>query len=213
MSASRDDYVNEIIPPFDDKKRERLERKADALLEAAGVEPEDDWPDLWQRQQETEFDRIAAAHIGFVPLAAMSLVASLPSFTPETTLAETRDLMQERPGEQTADALSQILDETSPTSGYGSGFALERRNFPPEACRWGGCNEPLYAAEVPRKAGRPPRHCGAHKKAAKARTRRLRYRGVQVGKNRNLVYSFPGLRKQDLAGYRQVWAPLNMLRV
>ncbi|MFE6688768.1 hypothetical protein ACFVFQ_20130 [Streptomyces sp. NPDC057743] len=212
MGASPEDYINEIIPPSDDKEREKLERKADAFLEAAGDEVWDVWPGSWPRRKETEFDRIAAAHTGSVPLAAVSIVASLPECDLEVEHHTTEELMQERPGAQAADTLSQLLEGTAITPSYGSGFVMERRNFPPETCRWSGCNEPLYVAEAPCKAGRPPRHCGAHKKAAKARTRRLRYRGIRVGKNRNLVYDFPGLRHQDLTGYRQLWGRVNTAR-
>ncbi|MEV5872773.1 hypothetical protein AB0L75_00815 [Streptomyces sp. NPDC052101] len=205
--------MNEIIPPSDDRKRDRLERKADALLEAAGDHVADGWPGSWPRQEETEFDRIAAAHAGMVPLAAVSLIASLPSFAPEEGGHAIRDLMQERPGVGEPDPLSEILEATADATPYGSGFALERRNFPPDECRWDGCDESLYAAGKTRKPGRPGKYCALHKKAAKARTRRRRYAGVRVGKNRNLLYGFNGLKDQDLSGYRQIWGTVNTARL
>ncbi|BCM65771.1 hypothetical protein EASAB2608_01105 [Streptomyces sp. EAS-AB2608] len=204
--------MNEIIPPTDDKGRAKLERDADALLEAAGDEAWDDWPDFCPRREESEFDRIAAAYTGLPPLVVASLCASLPDYDPEAGIRAMRDLMQTRPGVEPADPLSEILDGTTDGTAYGCGFTLESRNFPPEGCRWDGCNRPLYAPGAARKGGRPRKYCGQHQKAAKARTRRQRYAGISVGKNRNLVYDFDGLEQQDLSGYRELWGRVNTAR-
>lgn len=56
-------------------------------------------------------------------------------------------------------------------------------------------------------------YCTEHIKPAKARTRRLRYRGIRLGRNRNLVYNFHGMEGQDLTGYREVWGWANTVRV
>ncbi|WP_329103715.1 hypothetical protein [Streptomyces sp. NBC_01439] len=204
--------MNEIIPPSGEWERARLERKADALLEAAGEEARNDWPACWPRREESEFERIAAAHTGMVPLVVTPLVAALPSFDPEAGCQAMRGLMQERPGAEASDLLSEILDETAEGTSHGSGFSMERRSFPPERCRWHRCNEPLYAAGASCKPGRPRKYCDGHQKPAKARTRRLRRNGVNVGMNRNLVYDFVGLKEQELAGYRQIWATVNSAR-
>ncbi|MGW7364816.1 hypothetical protein ACWGI8_15635 [Streptomyces sp. NPDC054841] len=204
--------MNGTIPPLDDRCRVKLEEKADALLEAAGPEVWGKWPGFWPRQEEAEFDRIAAAHAGMVPLSWVPIVAALPSFDPESNRRNLESLMQKRPGVEGPDDYSELLslhvqaEETG--AQFGSGFLVERRNYPPNSCQWTGCREPLYAALAPRK-GRPRRHCQAHQKAAKARTRRLRYAGVHVGKNRNLVYDFDGLEEQDLSGYRELWGRIN----
>ncbi|MFF9318630.1 hypothetical protein ACF1BP_02745 [Streptomyces sp. NPDC014735] len=204
--------MNEIIPPADEKSRAEWERKADKLLEAAGDEAWDDWPDFWPRREESEFERIAAAYTGMVPLVAASLCASLPDFDPEAGIRTMRDLVQERPGAEPVDALSEVLDDTGNGTAYGCGFTLESRNFPPEGCQWSGCNRLLYSPGTARKGGRPRKYCGQHQKVAKARTRRLRYAGIRVGKNRNLVYGFDGLEQQDLGGYRALWGRVNTVR-
>ncbi|MET9532646.1 hypothetical protein ABZY02_19125 [Streptomyces sp. NPDC006649] len=204
--------ANKVIPPTDEKGRAKWERIADALLESAAPEEWERWPGFWPRQEETEFERIAAAHTGMVPLAATALVASLPGFDPEARRNAMRGLMQ-RPGAEAPDLISQMLDDTMNGTSYGSGFTMERRNFPPEVCRWVGCRESLYAPEQARTAGRPRKHCVEHQNAAKARTRRLRYAGIRLGKNRNLVYNFHGLEDQDLTGYREVWGRVNTVRV
>lgn len=205
--------MNDSIPPSDERGRTNREREADALLKSAGPEEWEKWPGPWPSREESEFDRIAAAHTGMVPLIAVPLIAALPDFDPEASRHAMRDLMRERPGEEATGVMSQLLDGAMGESAYGSGFTLERRNFPPETCCWGGCNQPLYASEAPRAAGRPRMHCAEHKKDARARTRRLRYRKIHLGKNRNLVYSFQGMDGQDLAGYREVWGRVNTVRV
>ncbi|MFF9498306.1 hypothetical protein [Streptomyces sp. NPDC014656] len=203
----------ETIPPTDDRRRAKLEQNADALLEAAGDEAWDDWPNPWPHRKESEFECISAAHTGMVPLVVTSLCASLPDFDPAAEGRAIQGLMQERPGLERPDAISEILDGTMDGTAYGSGFTVERRNSPPEGCQWGGCAEPLYAPGAARKPGRPSKYCGLHKKAARAHTRRRRYAGVHVGMNRNLVYGFNGLKEQDLTGYRQIWARVNVARM
>ncbi|MEU4211189.1 hypothetical protein AB0F13_14545 [Streptomyces sp. NPDC026206] len=205
--------MNEIIPPSDEWERGRLERKADALLKAARAEPWENWPGFWPNREESEFERIAAAHTGMVPLVVASLVAALSDLDPESGFHAMRGLMQERPGMEPSDPLSQVLDNTTESSTYGSGFTMERRNSPPDGCQWEGCAKPLYAPGAARKPGRPSKYCEPHKRAAKAHTRRRRYAGVRVGRNRNLVYAFDGLKEQDLTGYRQIWARVNTARV
>lgn len=190
-----------------------MERHADALLKAAGDEEFSEWPDSWPEQVETEFERIAAAHTGMVPLHWVSIVASLPAFDPELSHRDMRSFMQQRPGVDEPDHYGEFLSLLSAAEEAGerngSGFVVECRNYPPETCRWSGCHEPLYASQTSRKRGRPHRYCQAHQKPAKARTRRLRYAGIQVGRNRNLVYQFDGLKEQDLSGYREVWGRIN----
>lgn len=188
MSAPRDDYVNEIIPPTDEKRRGRLERRADALLDVASDEFGDDWPGPWPRREEKEFDRIAAAHTGMVPLSAVPFVASLPNFDPEAGRRTMENMMRERPGLEVAEPVVQLIDSVDDSVVFGSGFGVERRNFPPETCRWSGCREPLYASETPRGRGNPRKYCALHKKAAKSHTQRLRRRGICVGVHRNLSY-------------------------
>ncbi|WP_405889661.1 hypothetical protein OG427_05595 [Streptomyces sp. NBC_00133] len=204
--------MTNTIPPLDERRQVELERRADALLEAAGDETREGWPVFWPERKETEFERIAAAHTGMAPLSWAPIVAALPSFDPESNRRNLESLMQKRPGVEGPDGYSQLLSlhvEAEETGAqFGSGFLVERRNYPPNSCQWTGCREPLYAALAPRK-GRPRRHCQAHQKAAKARTRRLRYVGVHVGKNRNLVYDFDGLEEQDLSGYRELWGRIN----
>lgn len=206
-------HMYETIPPTNDRRRAKLEQRADVLLEAADDEVWDDWPNFWPHREESEFERIAAAYTGMVPLVVTSLCASLPDFDPAADGRAMRVLMQERPGLEPPDALSEILDDTMDGAAYGSGFTMERRSFPPEGCQWGGCAEPLYTPGAARKRGRPSRYCGLHKKPARARTRRRRYAGVHVGMNRNLVYGFNGLKEQDLTGYRQIWARVNVAQM
>ncbi len=195
-----------------EKRRGKLERDADAILEAAGGEVWDGWPNSWPHREESEFERIASAHTGMVPLVVTSLCASLPDFDPAAEGRAMQGLMQERPGLEPPDALSEILDDMMDGTAYGPGFTVERRNFPPEGCRWSGCAEALYAPGAARKPGRPSKYCHLHKKEARAHTRRRRRAGVHVGMNRNLVYDFNGLKEQDLTGYRQIWARVNVAR-
>ncbi|MGW3956717.1 hypothetical protein ACWEKM_38770 [Streptomyces sp. NPDC004752] len=75
--------MNNTIPPSSERRQAELERRADVLLEAADDETWDQWPDFWPEQEETEFERIAAAHTGMVPLSWAPVVATLPSFDPE----------------------------------------------------------------------------------------------------------------------------------
>lgn len=207
--------MTKAIPPLDGPGQAALERRADALLDAVGEEVCKGWPSLWPEQEETEFERIAAAHTGVVPLAWVSIVAALPSFDPESSCRDLQSLMQERPGadesEQYGELLSLLFEAEGTGARYGSGFTVERRNFPPEACRWHGCKEPLYAPGAPRGKGKPRKYCDGHKKAAETRRRARQRRGVLVGRNRNLVYDFDGLEEQDLTGYRELWGRINTI--
>ncbi|WP_102924236.1 hypothetical protein [Streptomyces noursei] len=226
MSVSRDDYENEFIPPTDEKRRGKLERKADTLLEAAGDEKCDDWPGSWTQRPEMEFERIAAAHTGMVPLAVTSLCASLPDFAPETPRHAVESMMRERPGLEAAEPVVQLLDAVDDSAVFGSGFTMERRNFPPETCRWGTCQEPLYASEAARGRGNPRKYCNPHKRAAKSHTQRLRRKGIYVGVHRNMSYRPDGekpavaawLKTPKIGGKstdqyqqsRDVWETLNV---
>lgn len=200
---------NVIIPPLSEKKRKKLERRADEFLDAACDEVWEQWPGRWPEGEESEFERIAAAHTGMVPLSAAPIVAALPGFDPQTARSITRNLMQERPGAGESSVLAQFLDATDVSDTYGSGFAVERRNFPSEQCRWSSCAEPLYAPEASRGRGKPRKYCTTHKKAASTRRKARQRRGVLVGRNRNLVYRFHGLEQQDLSGYRELWSRVN----
>ncbi|MFD7530471.1 hypothetical protein ACFV8E_23225 [Streptomyces sp. NPDC059849] len=205
--------MTKTIPPLDERGQAELERRADALLETAGDETWESWPGRWPEREETEFERIAAAHSGTVPLSWAPIMAALPTFDPELSRRELQSLMQKRPGADEPDHYGELLGLLSEAeeagAQHGSGFVVERRNYPPDSCQWTGCREPLYASQASRKRGRPRKHCQAHQKAAKARTRRLRYAGIQVGRNRNLVYEFDGLKEQDLSDYRELWGRIN----
>ncbi|MEU2432734.1 hypothetical protein ABZ611_25120 [Streptomyces sp. NPDC007861] len=204
--------MNEEIPPVEGWKRGKLERKADKLLDGAEPEAWGKWPEPWQAPEETEHDRIAVAYSGLIPLGVASLYASLPSYDPEQKNRELQTLMQERPGSEGVDALEALLDLPMSGDRYGSGFRLERQASPSERCRWQGCAKSLYGPKEARTKGRPRKYCDGHRGTAKARTRRLRYAGIQLGKNRNLVYDFPGNEAQDLQGYRDVWGRVNAAR-
>ncbi|WCH92060.1 hypothetical protein POD33_07935 [Streptomyces moderatus] len=205
--------MTKTIPPLDERGQAELEKRANALLEAAGEEASEEWPNLWPEQAETEFERIAAAHTGMVPLCWAPLVAALPTFDPESPRRDLESLMRERPGAEEPDRYGELLalfsEAEEADAGHGSGFSMERRNFPPESCRWPGCKDPLYAPETFRGRGRPRKYCDDHKKAAEARRRALQRRGVLIGRNRNLVYDFVGLEEQDLSGYRELWVRIN----
>ncbi|MEU3601679.1 hypothetical protein ABZ714_23605 [Streptomyces sp. NPDC006798] len=199
---------------MDESKRAKWERQADALLEAAGEEADEGWPGFWPKRAETEFDRIAAAHTGMTPLSWTPIMAMLPSCDPELRYRDVQSVMEQRPGECEPDRYAELFSLLSEAerdgAHHGTGFTLERRNYPPDLCRWTACREPLHASQGARKRGRPRRYCEAHQKPARARTRRLRYAGIQVGRNRNLVYDFDGLKEQDLSGYRELWGRVNV---
>ncbi|MGW6529661.1 hypothetical protein [Streptomyces venezuelae] len=205
--------MTKTIPPLCEPGQAELERRADALLEAAGEEASEGWPGFWPEQAETEFERIVAAHTGMVPLDWVPIVAMLPTYDPELSYRDLQSVMQQRPGADEPDHYGELLSLLSAAevagARHGSGYVVERRNYPPESCRWAGCREPLYASQEARKRGRPRRYCESHQKPAKARTRRLRYAGIQVGRNRNLVYDFDGLKEQELSGYRELWGRVN----
>ncbi|MCZ4101711.1 hypothetical protein [Streptomyces sp. H39-C1] len=202
--------MNTSIPPLSERGQTELERRADALLEAAGAEVGETWPGFWPQREETEFERIAAAHTGMIPLSWAPIAAALPTFDPQSHRRDVQSDMQKRPGAGEPDPYAELLSLLSETEAqYGSGFLVERRNYPPDSCQWAGCREPFHASPSTRKRGRPRRYCQGHQKPARARTRRLRYGGVQVGRNRNLVYDFAGIAEQDLTGYRELWGPIN----
>lgn len=211
MSDSSKGYMT--IPPSGDIGRARLEKQADALLEAAGEEKREGWPTPWPEQAETEFERIAAAYSGMLSLADAALAAMQSALDPEAGRKELRRLMEEKPGAGAMPTLGHLLDAPSAETDQRAGFTVQRKSFPPERCQWLGCHKPLYTSEGPRKAGRPRKYCPAHKEASRARTQRLRRAGVHVGKNRNLVYEYDGLEGQELDGYREVWGRLNTVRV
>ncbi|MEI5100082.1 hypothetical protein RB200_17920 [Streptomyces sp. PmtG] len=132
---------------------------------------------------------MAAAYTGMIPLQFAALAAMQPGFDPEAEREELRRLMEERPGAgESTMTFAHLRDSTAAESGHGSGFAVKRRSSPSERCRWLGCHVPLYAREKPRKAGKPRKYCPGHQKAARARTERLRYRGIHVGRHRNMSY-------------------------
>ncbi|MEV6838980.1 hypothetical protein AB0N17_31470 [Streptomyces sp. NPDC051133] len=205
--------MTKTILPLCEGEQVELERRANALLGAADEETWETWPGPWPEREETELDRIAAAHTGMVPLSWVPIVAALPSFDPDLNRRDLESLMQERPGRERPDhygeLLSLLLQAEESGEQYGSGFTVERRSSPPDSCQWPGCREPLYASQAPRKRGRPRKHCQAHQKAAKTRRKADQRRGVLVGRNRNLVYDFEGLEEQDLSGYRELWGQIN----
>ncbi|KIE28578.1 hypothetical protein LK08_00525 [Streptomyces sp. MUSC 125] len=205
--------MTRTMPPHSDSARRKLECQADALLEAAGDENWGAWPALWPQREEAEFERIAAAHTGMVPLRWVPVMAALPTFDPDSKRRDLECFMQERPGAQEPDHYGELLSLLSQaeeaSARYGSGFTVERRSDPPDSCQWPGCCEPLYASQAPRKRGRPRKYCPAHQKTAKTRRKAHQRRGVLVGRNRNLVYDFEGLEEQDLSGYRELWGQIN----
>ncbi|WP_159058840.1 hypothetical protein [Streptomyces caeruleatus] len=151
------------IPPSGERGQVELEKCADALLEAAGDERWETWPE----RAETEFGRIAAAYTGMVPLSWAPIVATLPTFDPDLHSRDLHFLMRERPGTEERDhycELIALLSEAEAVGAeHGSGFTVERRNHPPDACQWTGCRAPLYASQAPRKRGRPRKHCQSGK--------------------------------------------------
>lgn len=184
------------IPPLDEKGWARLEAQASKLLEELPDEVEEPWP---SRLKPCEHD-----------LATDILCPEADEF------GELRDLMEQRPGGERANHYGELLEmhygtDFRPAPKCGSGFKIEQIAAPSETCHWPGCPELLYAPEKPRGKGKPRKYCQGHQKAAKARTRRLRYAGIKVGMNRNLVYDFDGLKEQDLSGYREVWAQVNTI--
>jgi hypothetical protein len=90
--------VTKTIPPSGEGARKKLECQADALLKAVGAEDREEWPGLWPEREETEFERIAAAHTGMVPLSWIPIMAALPSFGPGMSRRDLESFMQERPG-------------------------------------------------------------------------------------------------------------------
>ncbi|MFC8196632.1 hypothetical protein ACFUTV_14670 [Streptomyces sp. NPDC057298] len=184
---------------------QKLEKWADKILAEAGEQEWDDWPPSWESREESDFDRITVAPAGGFPPVFSALVANLPDYDPGRRQREIRDLMEECPGAVPADTEGEAL-----ATGifHATKTAPQREVW--EGCRWLGCPEPLYSPENPRRRGKPRKYCESHKKASRARTERLRGRGIQVGKHRNMVYGFHGDEGQNLDGYREVWAPVNV---
>ncbi|MGW7316512.1 hypothetical protein [Streptomyces sp. NPDC054865] len=180
------------MPPLSDRKRAALEQRADAILEAAGEGEPEGWPEPWTQRPETEFERIAAAHTGMVPLVVVALCASLPDFDPEAGRHAVESMMRKRL--EPTEPVAQLLESVDDSEPFGSGFTIERRNFPPETCQWDGCEKPLYTSEADRGGGKPRKYCDPHKKSSKSHTQRLRRRGIYVGVHRNLSYR-PGGEK------------------
>lgn len=120
--------MTKTIPPLDERGQAELEKRADALLEAAGEEASEEWPNLWPEQAETEFERIAAAHTGMVPLCWAPLVAALPTFDPESPRRDLESLMRERPGVEEPDRYGELLalfsEAEEADAGHGSGFSM-----------------------------------------------------------------------------------------
>ncbi|MFD7235487.1 hypothetical protein ACFWAT_09270 [Streptomyces syringium] len=157
----------------DSRQWARLEAQADKLLEEIPEEPWESWPSNFK---PCEHD-----------LATDILCPEVDD------IQEIRSLMEQRPGDEEPDHYGELLrmhygTDFSPAPECGSGFKIEQISNPPEECRWPGCSEPLYAPEKPRGRGNPRKYCKTHQKAAKARTERLRYRGIYVGKHRNMSY-------------------------
>ncbi|WP_158880240.1 hypothetical protein [Streptomyces sp. NRRL F-4428] len=208
--------MNDIIPPSGEWERRRLERKADALLEADGDEMWDNWPASWPRREEMEFDRIAAAHTGMVPLVVVPLVASLPSFDPEGKLKHLSALISEVPTQET----EHIETALAEVGGFHKCGKEQAKREVWECCRWMGCREPLYTPGKPRRQGNPRKYCPAHQKPARARTERLRAHGIWVGKHRNLAYieDHPApiaewvrpVLEDCYQASRDCWLPLNV---
>lgn len=170
-----------------------LEAEANKLLADSPPGISESYPEPWKHSQnETEFDRLSAAHVGTLPLALIPIAAMLPSYDPSWRRLEAEATMCERPGSETPDHYGELremlIKAKEEGREHGSGFSVQRRNYPSERCRWTGCPEVLYGAKNPRGSGRPRKYCGTHKKDAKARTERLRYHGIYVGTHRNLSY-------------------------
>ncbi|MFF9124705.1 hypothetical protein ACF09J_15590 [Streptomyces sp. NPDC014889] len=208
--------MTRTIPPTSQKRRAKLEARADEILNAAGEEQHEEWPQPWRSSGETEHERIAAAHTGIFPLHVAVLLCSAPSYEPKTQTQVFSELMEDVPGADTADEGIDLV--------AGGGFQLCGKEQPKrevwERCRWLGCGDPLYSPERPRKKGNPRKYCDAHKKAARARTERLRTRGIWVGKHRNLSYIedhptsidswWRGQLEDSYQASRDHWLPLNV---
>ncbi|MFJ8790789.1 hypothetical protein [Streptomyces sp. NPDC102462] len=209
--------MTKTIPPTRKRARRKLEKRADEILAASREETSESWPPVWQRHdEETEHDRIAVAHTGAHSLHEAALFCMLPSYDPQEGTQEISQLMAERPGVDAEDTETVLATE--------GGFHKSGKEQPKrevwERCRWLGCGEPLYSPEKPRKRGNPRKYCDTHKKDARARTERLRTRGIWVGKHRNLSYIeehptpipewFRPLLEDCYQVNRDYWLPLNM---
>ncbi|WP_159037027.1 hypothetical protein [Streptomyces specialis] len=197
------------IPPTSRKAQKRLKNQATKLLKAAEEEESDTWPSLWPEEEyEDDFARMSAAHSGLVPLALSPLAASCPEYDPGWGFQRLDSLMSAPPFAAVDDG----RHASTPELFESGGFNWAEEQSPTginESCHWPGCAEPVGDPAKRRGRGRPEKWCREHKRPAKNRTERLRRKGIQVGKHRNLVYDFPGLAEQDLQGYRNLWIRLN----
>ncbi|QFQ97909.1 hypothetical protein F9278_18685 [Streptomyces phaeolivaceus] len=199
---------------MDRKGQARLEARADAILNEAGEEKCEDWPQPWRNSSETEHERIAAAHTGVFPLLVAALLCSAPSYEPNTQVFS--ELMEKAPG---ADTVDEGVDLVA-----AGGFQLSGKEQPKrevwERCRWSGCGVALYSPDRPRKRGNPRKYCDIHKKKARARTQARRSKKIWVGKHRNLSYIeehpspvaewFRPLLEDCYQANRDYWLPLNL---
>lgn len=165
------------------------------MLNKAGEEKWEDWPSPWRGRERMSFSQVVAFLNRLVHLLKDPSAAKLPPFDSEHKRNELRDLMSGPPGVVRPGFLGELrsLWAESQKAGakYGSGFLIERRNFPSEWCRWKGCGRPLYSPQEPRGKGRPLRYCPGHQKHAKSRTQRLRRKGIFIGIHRNWTYRPP----------------------
>lgn len=182
-----------------------LEEAAAEMLSAAGpYEYGEDWPEEWKAEPESEHERLAAAHTGLLPLPLAAIAGMYPEFDPAESTKRLSEILSAKPGVD-----PELVEDCTEAEGFHAvGKDLPARQVW-ERCRWLGCGTPLYSPERPRGRGNPRKYCPEHQKAAKNRTERLRYQGISVGRNRNLVYDFPGLAEQDLTEYRKLWVLMN----
>ncbi|WP_157993098.1 hypothetical protein [Streptomyces sp. Go-475] len=162
-----------------------VERKADEWL-ADWQEDKSAYPDPWPARQESEFESLAMAHSGLLSLGVVPFSAMLPSWDPLDRDKMLADLMQGPNKEDPIDDLLQSIGDGSAPCKLG--FIIEDCREVYEGCHWKGCGVPLYGSEKARGRGKPRKYCDDHGKPAKARTARLRRRGIKVGIHRNLSY-------------------------
>ncbi|GHB08361.1 hypothetical protein GCM10010512_44900 [Streptomyces thermoviolaceus subsp. thermoviolaceus] len=209
--------MTKTIPPTREKARRQLEKRADEILATAGEPTSEGWPQTWHPdREETEHDRIAVAHKGVHSLREAALFCMFPSYGPQEERGKISELMTQKPGADTEDVETVLATE--------GGFHKSGKEQPKrevwERCRWLGCGKSLYSPEKPRKRGNPRKYCDRHKRAARTRTERLRYKGIWVGKHRNLSYIedhpspihewFRPLLEDCYQANRDCWLPLNV---
>jgi hypothetical protein len=161
-----------------------LERRANEWLKD-WQEEKSEYPEPWPIQQETEFESLAAAHSGMLPPAVVPFSAMLPSWDPLDHDKMLTDLMQVPHNEDPLDDILQSGNDSAPCK---LGYIIENCREVYEGCHWKGCGKPLYGSEKGRGRGKPREYCEDHNKPAKARTARLRRKGIRVGIHRNLSY-------------------------